>query len=196
MNICNSGGAIGSDSIFEEECLKRNVSVKAFSYKTPFHKSISKVEISDEDYLEGINEIKKANKIILKRTGIDKYMNLLARNWAQVKYSEEIYAIGKIIKPKEYDGDYQNKSTYPVVSGGTGYAVAMGITNNKIIYVFDQTIECWFRYSYVINNFIKIDGIPEIKTNNFAGIGTRKINEAGKLAIKNLINKNFGNASL
>ena len=193
MITCNSGGALGADSIFAEECLKYSITVNAFSYKTPYHKSNDKVEISEEDYLEGIIEIKKANKLILKRSGIDKYMNLLARNWAQVKYSEEIYAIGKIVRSKEFYEGFQNKSSYPVVSGGTGYAVSMAILNKKIVYVFDQIENSWFRYSYVIDNFIKINEIPEIKTNYFAGIGTRKINENGKQAIKNLLNRNYAN---
>ena len=68
----------------------------------------------------------------------------------------------------------------------------MAILNKKIVYVFDQIENSWFRYSYVIDNFIKINEIPEIKTNYFAGIGTRKINENGKQAIKNLLNKNYG----
>jgi hypothetical protein len=64
---------------------------------TKSHQSDNKVEISDTDYNEGILEIRKANRI-LNRYGIEKYMNLLARNWAQVKYSEEVFAVGSIIK--------------------------------------------------------------------------------------------------
>ena len=63
MITCNSGGALGADSIFAEECLKYSINVNAFSYKTPYHKSNDKVEISEEDYLEGIIEIKKPNTI-------------------------------------------------------------------------------------------------------------------------------------
>ena len=91
--ICHSGGAEGSDTAWEKIGEKFGVKTKAYSYKTKVHTSPNKVEISDEDYKEGISEVNKANKF-LNRYGIHKYMNLLARNWAQVKYSKQIFAIG------------------------------------------------------------------------------------------------------
>ena len=75
--ICHSGGARGSDTYWEEIGKKYNVITKAYSYKTPSHNSSSKIEISDLDYNEGINEIKLANKFLL-RPGIHKYMNYLS----------------------------------------------------------------------------------------------------------------------
>ena len=82
---CHSGGAMGSDSEWENIGKEFGVITKAYSYKTTYHVSENKVEISETDYKEGIVEINKANKW-LNRYGIHKYMNLLARNWAQVKY--------------------------------------------------------------------------------------------------------------
>ena len=182
--ICNSGGAKGSDSIFEEHCMKHGIKVNAFSYKTKYHTSENKVEISDDDFNEGIEMIKKSNEI-LKRSGIFKFINLLARNWSQVKYSDDIFAIGKILKPNEIgDRGFKNKSTYEVVDGGTGYAVAMGILSNKNVYVFDQFQNSWFKWSYIISKFVKCEE-PKIQR-NFAGIGTRNINENGVIAIGKL----------
>ena len=106
---------------------------------TKSHQSDNKVEISDTDYNEGILEIRKANRI-LNRYGIEKYMNLLARNWAQVKYSEEVFAVGSIIKSGEKDSKgYKNMSSYDIVSGGTGYATTMTILHSKPLYVFEQS---------------------------------------------------------
>lgn len=176
--ICNTGGAIGSDTYFENISMQYNIAVKAFSYKTKFHNSINKVEILDDDYTEGIAKIKEANKI-LKRKNIDKYLNLLARNWAQVKYSHEIFAIGII--------EDVNKG---VVNGGTGYAIAMSILEGKLIYVFDQEVKCWYKWSHILNKFVKINYLPKI-TSDFAGIGTRNINECGILAIQELFKNSF-----
>jgi hypothetical protein len=123
---CNSGGAEGSDFFFFQEIGKEfGVKTNAYSYKTSYHDSIDKVEISEEDFQEGIREINKANKH-LGRFGINKYMNLLARNWAQVKYSTQIFAIGFIVEPggKTPEG-YYSKSKIQTVSGGTGYAVIL-----------------------------------------------------------------------
>jgi hypothetical protein len=153
--ICNSGGAKGSDSIFEEYCMKNGIKVNAFSYKTKYHTSPNKVEITDDDFNEGIEMVKKANEI-LKRSGIFKYINLLARNWSQVKYSEDIFAIGRILKPGFSNSKgFKNNSTYEVVDGGTGYAVTMGILSNKNVYVFDQDLNSWYKWSYIISKFIK-----------------------------------------
>jgi hypothetical protein len=170
---CHSGGAEGADTEWEISCIKVGIKVNAYSYKTKYHTTKNKVEISDVDYLEGIEEIKKANRI-MKRGGIGKYMNLLARNWSQVKYSEQIFAIGQIVEG-------------PVVDGGTGWAVMMGILNNKEVFVFDQIQDKWFIWSDMNNKFIEYSGIPKITTHNFAGIGTRKLKPNGLKAINDVI---------
>lgn len=191
--ICHSGGAVGSDTYFETIGEKFGVKTKAYSYKTPKHQSPNKVEISDDDYNEGISEVNKANKI-LGRFGINKYMNLLARNWAQVKYSDEIFAIGTIVDPGKKGGKgYYNKSKYQVVDGGTGYAVQMGINNEKVVYVFDQLKDKWFRWSYTSFSFVEMSNSPDITSQNFAGIGTREILPNGINAIKQVYKKTFNN---
>lgn len=188
---CHSGGATGSDQEFENVGKEFCVKIRAYSYRTKYHTSPNKIEISDEDFKEGVNEINKANKHI-GRFGISKYMNLLARNWAQVKYSSQIFAIGVIVDPggKTPEGFY-SKSKIQTVSGGTGYAVMMGILHLKDVFVYDQNKEKWFRWSYPANSFIELRETPKIKTKNFAGIGTRKLNESGKKAIRDLYEKTF-----
>jgi len=189
---CHSGGACGSDTIWELFCTFYRIKVNAWSHKTKSHKSLNKVEISKEDYEEGIEKIKKANKV-LGRKNIDKHMNLLARNWAQVKYSEEIFAIGSIVKEGDISkSGYSVKCKSPSVDGGTGYAVQMGIQAGKTVYVYDQKKEIWFKWSYIIEDFLKLKDIPKIQSENFAGIGTREINRAGEKAIEEVFEKTFG----
>lgn len=188
---CHSGGAYGSDSFWEEIGQEFGVKTRAYSYKTKTHKSPNKIEISDDDYNEGVEQIKMAN-LILKRSSIDKFMNLLARNWAQVKYSSQIFAIGYIVSPGEKGmKGYVSKSNIQTVDGGTGYAVTMGINNNKDIYVYDQIKRKWFTWSYIRNSFIEFNGIPKISVSNFAGIGTREINEYGIRAIDDVYKSTF-----
>ena len=187
---CHSGGAIGSDTYFETIGSKYGIKTKAYSYKTPKHTSVNKIEISEEDYLEGIKMIRIANKK-LNRNGIDKYMNLLARNWVQVKYSKQTFAIGSIIK----NGDkcskgYLNKSGFDLVEGGTGYATTMSIDNNHDLFVFDQKLLKWFTWSYLSSKFIECE-LPKITEQDFAGIGTRNITEDGINAIKDLYDNTF-----
>jgi hypothetical protein len=118
-------------------------------------------------------------------------MNLLARNWAQVKYSDEVFAIGRIIEPGSGSRGYYNKSKFQVVDGGTGYCIQMAINNELPVYVFDQYKEKWFRWSYTSLSFIEIDD-PIISFENFTGVGTREINESGINAIKMLVKRTFG----
>lgn len=189
--VCHSGGAEGSDTAWERIGEKFGVRTRAYSYKTKSHKSPNKIEISEDDYKEGIVEVNKANKF-LNRYGIQKYMNLLARNWAQVKYSDQIFAIGTIIKSGDKNSKgYYNRGEYDVVDGGTGYAVMMGINNRREVFVFDQSKDKWFRWSHLTMSFVEMIDTPYITSQNFAGIGTRELQPNGLKAIRYVYEKTF-----
>jgi len=189
--VCHSGGAIGSDTYFETIGDNYGVKTKAYSYKTKYHTTENKVEISDSDYEEGVKEITKANRV-LSRYGIHKFMNLLARNWSQVKYSDEVFAIGTIVEPgKKGSKGFYNKSEFQVVDGGTGYCIQMSINNYRMVYVFDQDKDKWFRWSYTSLKFELCDTLPTISSENFAGVGTREIKPNGIKAIEDLYKRTF-----
>ena len=189
---CHSGGALGADMFWETDGIKYGVKTMAYSYKTKYHNSPNKIEISEEDYIEGIEEVNKANRH-MNRFGINKYMNLLARNWAQVKYSDQLFAIGKIIEPggRTLKG-YYSKSKYQTVDGGTSWAVAMSINHHKDVFVFDQYSSKWFRWSYDTMSFLEMLETPKISCQNFAGIGTRNLTDDGRQAISDVYKKTFG----
>lgn len=188
---CHSGGAKGSDFLFETIGSEFGVKTRAYSYKTGYHNSPNKVEISEEDYLEGVEKIKIANQT-LQRYGISKFMNLLARNWAQVKYSKQIFAIGSIVEPgKKCSKGFQNKSKYQIVSGGTGYCCQMAIDNFRDVYVFEQNQQKWFRWSYNSMSYRELSECPIVETQDFAGVGTRQINNVGISAIRELYSRTF-----
>lgn len=189
--VCHSGGAVGSDTYFETIGANYGVKTKAYSYKTKYHTTENKVEISDADYEEGVKAIQLANRS-LNRYGIHRFMNLLARNWAQVKYSDEIFAIGTIIEPgKKGSKGFYNKSEFQVVDGGTGYCIQMSINNYRMVYVFDQDKDKWFRWSYTSLKFELCDTLPTISSENFAGVGTREIKPNGIKAIEDLYKRTF-----
>jgi len=185
-STAHSGGALGADTAWETIGKKYGLKdVKHYSYKTKNHRSLFKVEISDEDFEEGKIKVIQANDLFLKRRGIDKYMNLLARNWAQVKYSSSIYAVGKIL----FNGDIGSKGKthtgkHPIVDGGTGYAIAMGIIEQRPIWIFDQDRNCWYSYEEYEKTFKKLLILPWIATEDFAAIGTRHIKQNGLDAIE------------
>lgn len=66
----------------------------------------------------------------------------------------------------------------------------MAILDDKPVYVFEQNANCWFRWSYTIETFVRCEE-PIIRYENFAGIGTREINENGIKAIRELYERTF-----
>ena len=98
-------------------------------------------------------------------------MDLLARNWMQVKNADSIFAIGHLKKG--------------IVDGGTGWAVQMAIDAGKPVYVFDQERGEWFKN---IGGQWSRSDVPTL-TSNFAGIGTRQLNDAGRKAIEAVYEK-------
>jgi len=168
----HSGGANGADSYWDEIGREYGFNNHIhYWYKKMNPKSEPQHQITEEDYSEGVKMIERAN-LTLKRQNINKYMHLLARNWSQVKYSDSIYAIGILQKNKKS------------VSGGTGWATQMGIDIKKDVYLFDQTIDQWFYWDYSEEKFLTC--VTPILTKNYAGIGTRKLNDTGKKAIRNV----------
>jgi len=189
MNYYNfSGGARGADMGWEIIGKKYNVQTVAFSFDK--HRSLSpnREILTDEELHEGWEMVlisaAKMGKYVEKSS---QYVRrLLSRNWFQVKNADAIFAIGNILKPGEKGKKYVNKSDIDVVDGGTGYAVMMGIESDKPVYVFDQDKNNWFKWD---NEFIEIEE-PTL-SKNFAGVGTRELNQNGINAIKSIYKKTF-----
>lgn len=190
MKYCNySGGAIGSDLMFELIGEKYGVKTVAYSFYGHNTSSKNKWVLSENQLLDGFTHVEIANKSLKRNiTNLSSYVKkLLCRNWFQVRESDCIYAIGKL------------KSDHEVL-GGTGWAIQMSIDNDKPIYLFEQNENCWYKYikggdtgndRFASNGkFEKISYIPPL-TENFAGIGTRELNENGKNAIIELYRVNF-----
>lgn len=169
----HSGGAIGSDTAWDtigrEFGMTNNKHYYFEGYKTPNGNTSIPISLKNEADVK----LKEANKTLGRKfpTSKEYVNNLLRRNWWQVKNSDSIFAISTITDNK--------------VDGGTGWAVHMAIAENKPVYVFDQKINKWFTWSN--NKFVEVD--TPVLTKNFAGIGTREINENGKQAIRDVYEK-------
>ena len=111
---------------------------------------------------------------------------LLIRDWAQVKYADAVFAVTTLLQAGDKI-DLTRIAKIPQGKGGTGYAIQMAINEGKPVYLFDQVRNQWFTYKN--NAWVKTD-IP-ILTKNFAGIGTRNLNENGKKAIEDVFSKTF-----
>lgn len=167
--VNHSGGAVGSDTVWGE--LSGQYGAVSEHYWHGKRTENGNHEITEEEFEEGKEHVLEANKTLHRQPY--KYMSLLARNYSQVKNAEEIFAIGH----------FKNK----VVDGGTGWAVQMAIDVGKIVNFYDQDRDVWGRYSN--GKWERID--TPVLTKNFAGIGTRKLNDKGWMAIKEVCIKTF-----
>lgn len=174
---CHSGGAIGADITWENVCKKHNIQTLSYSFKNHNQKGSNPIILTDAQLNEGFEQVKIASLNLNRNiNNISSYTkNLLSRNWFQVKNSESIYAIGTM----------KNNQ----VDGGTGWAVQMAINSLKPAFVFEQSENLWYNYSYDKKVFIPMYDIIPTLTEEFAGIGTREINENGIIAIKNILKK-------
>ena len=173
-NTCFSGGAQGSDTIFELEAIKKGFNVVAYSFDGHNTKSQNTQILTSNQLKEGYEHIKIANKRLNKNiSNVSSYVkNLISRDWFQVKNSDTIFAIG-------------NLATENTVRGGTGWATQLAVDNKKPIYLFEQNDNQWYYYDYESDRFEIYEKMPKL-TEKFAGIGTREINDNGIQAIKNL----------
>jgi len=96
------------------------------------------------------------------------YVNLLRRNYYQLKDAEAVIAVSRILP-----GGTK-------VDGGTGWATQMGIDKGVPVYVFDQAKKSWFKWDG--SKFVDSDLPPKFK--EFAGVGTRTLNPSGRQAIE------------
>jgi hypothetical protein len=87
--------------------------------------------------------------------------NLQVRNFFQVSNADSVMAVAPL------RGDMMG------VTGGTNTAVQLGITLNKPTYVWDTNTEKWYKY----NGTTFVETATPTLTKNFAGVGTRDIEE-------------------
>lgn len=191
--VNHSGGAQGSDSVWGEIGEKYGVISKHYytGETSQYNAPAGNTEISNEDYEEGRYKVAQAAKANYGYQYSTMKDPRLIRNWAQVKYADAIFAIGNLVnKGQKLFPNKKNDTrlaSHVAVTGGTGYAVEMAIQVGKPVYVFDQKRLQW--YKNIDGNWSKSD-TPAL-TNNFAGIGTREINEYGRQAIEDVYRVTF-----
>ena len=161
-----SGGAYGADTFWGLIGARFGVKSNHFRADDKVSKTLKNagqtaVILTQEQIEEGLPHAKLAAKALGKNFPKNTTQQLLlARNWFQVKNADAVYAIAQL------DGGY--------VRGGTGYAVAMAVENNKPVFVFDPVKGRW--YERGSKSWKPMKEIP-VLTEKFAGIGTRDVED-------------------
>lgn len=186
--VVHSGAADGSDSVWGD--MAALYGAKANHYRSQDPSGIAKrladrfagnssqriVTLTDAQFREGMEHYKTAAEHLGKHVASKvNVQGLMARNWFQVKNSDAVFAISR-----GFDGQG--------ILGGTGYAVQMAKDSNKPIHVFDQPTKSWYRWT---GTSWQQEPTPTL-TKNFAGVGTREINEDGRAAVADVFSKSFG----
>ena len=174
--ICMSGGAPGADLQFGMNAGRAGHYVIHWSFEGHASRAPDSetVLLSQEQLRDAHPALKQANTS-LKRTIPWKkpwMLNLLRRNFFQVRWSDSVYAVSEI--------DWATNT----VKGGTGWAIEMAkhlpLSN---IWVYDQKQEQWYQWQE--NKWANISE-PASPQGVYAGIGSRDLQEGGKLAIRRL----------
>jgi hypothetical protein len=206
MKTLHTGGAIGSDIYFELLALKAGYNVKAYSFEGHTTDSSNRVILTQEELGEAGEKVAYAAQYLGRKVPLDNpyVYNLLRRNWFQVKNSEIMYAVADF-DDVMWDGKFRWKDggtkLQVRVPGGTGWAVAMALLENKIVCLFDQRVPRWYKCWQIKDKLVpyyELFAIPYAKDlpkfpECFAGIGTRNLNGNGEQAIKTLFNVNIHN---
>ena len=77
------------------------------------------------------------------------------------------------------------------VHGGTGWALELARHWGKPVHLFDQDRKQWFRWD--VRDWAA-EAPPTIRSERFAGAGTRSLSEDGRAAIRALFERSFGPA--
>ena len=191
----HSGGAKGADFAWGNIGASYGVTGKHYFDATDTREGkqppYGNTPITDEDRTLGERKAFYAGKTMGRLSSRAQKVAdpLLIRDWNQVKNSDMVVAIAQKF---DMPGDkFSNKSDdervalVQQVSGGTGWAVQMAISEGKPVFVFNQADGKWYMNFMGVWKYAK----APVLSNNFAGIGTRGINAAGEAAIRECYEK-------
>jgi|ERR1019366_661545 hypothetical protein len=191
--LCLSGGADGADVQWGMTAGFAKHSVIHWSFLGHRTKAPeSEVVILTQEQLDEADPYLMEAAKTLKRYWPPKNQyvrNLLRRNWLQVRDSDSCYAISSINRLDPCERLELETEIKGTVNGGTGWAVEMFLNKHKReackCFVFDQEACSWFEWSGN-ETWIRIYEAPK-PSGVWAGIGTRDLNQMGKLAIRVLM---------
>lgn len=183
-NVCLSGGADGADILWGTSAATLGHRVIHWSFNG--HKSSAPEEeivlLTQAHLDEADDPLKRAN-LSLKRKFPSKSQhvnNLLRRNYYQTRWTEAIYGVSKL-------KDNQ-------VEGGTAWAIQLYmdrfLCDNEDpqkcqLYLFDQDTNYWLQWNP--QDRWSVLSKPPVPSGIWAGIGSRKLTDAGKAAICELM---------
>lgn len=174
-----SGGATGAEAFFGEQSAAHGVKEVNFTFAGHNQaRTEGSVELDERELAAGdVSLVYVAHRLHRHWDKTETLRRVLQTQWHVVSHSSQVFVVGTI----QPDG---------TVHGGTGWSVELARRWNKRVWVFDQEHAAWFTWS----GSAWTRGVPVIETPDFAGTGTRFLNDAGRAAIVALFERSFGAA--
>lgn len=178
-DICLSGGADGADVQWGMTAGMAGQAVRHFTFAGHRSKAPQdEIVVLTADQLSVADPfLERANKTMKRKWPVSNHFvgNLLRRNYYQVAWADAVYAVATI----EPSG---------MVSGGTCWAVQMFIDRfdggQCPAFVFCQKKLKWFVW---LGAWAEMPSPPPKPSGVWAGIGSRELSQAGKNAIRDLM---------
>jgi hypothetical protein len=172
-----SGGAQGAEATFGELAQKFGIKEVNFTFEGHTQAREVGVRVLDPRELSAgdVSLVYVAHRLHRHWDKTEMLRKVLQTQWHVVSNAAQVFVIGTI----QADG---------TVHGGTGWSVELARRWNKRVWVFDQEKASWF----VWRNEAWMKGEPVVESADFAGTGTRFLNDAGKQAIIDLFTRSFG----
>ena len=173
-----SGAASGAEAEFGAAAERHGVEEINFSFDGhPDARRRGIHVLSNTELRRGDVSLAYVSKL-MHRTYPDTTMfrKLLQSIWHQIHHAQAVYVIGKIL------GDQ-------TVKGGTGWGAEFAKLCNKPLWVFDQDLGQWCRW---VGDGWASEKDPVITHPEFAGTGTRFVDDRGRAAINELFQRSFG----
>ena len=175
--ILYSGAAGGSEAVFGECAERRGIEEVNFTFEGHNDARHRGIRVLTKRELErGDVSLAYVSKLMNRRyRDTPLFKKVLQSIWHQVNAGQEIYVVGKILDDA-------------TVKGGTGWGAEFAKLCNKPLYVFDQEKKGWFHWT---GESWESDPAPVITHPQFAGTGTRFLQDEGRAAIEDLFVRSF-----
>ena len=175
-----SGAAAGSEACFGAMAERFGVAEVNFSY--PSHRPARArglVVLSERELRKGDVSLAYANQRLARSLDLSHgSRRILQTLWHQVQNADQVLVVGELRE----DG---------TLRGGTGWAGELARIWGKLLWVFDQPREQWFRWD-ITDSTWRESIPPRLQRARFCGTGTRKLNEVGRRAIEAVFEDSFG----
>jgi hypothetical protein len=172
-----SGAAQGAEAAFGEQAEAYGIQEVNFSFEghNDARRRGIRVLTSDELRQGDVSLAYVSNLMHRSYPNTPLFKKVLQSIWHQINNGQEIYVVGWIL-----DDD--------TVKGGTGWGAEFAKLCNKPLFVFDQEKDAWFRWGGAA---WQDAGAPVIEHPHFTGTGTRFLEDNGRRAIVELLERSF-----